>query len=969
MRSMLLLLLMTMLTCPISALAASYEEASDLLMERRYAQKLQASGRYDEALKQAQRVLATSRKLFGTDHREISMSLDTIASILRKMGRFGESEQYFMQALQISRKLQREQPHDYAAALQNLAGLYRETGRYRESEQLYQEAIATLKQIEPKDDEALLSISGNLAMLYQDQGRYAEAEPILKAEYQWALKQAQPDSLAIRMNLSMDNKRLFLAERMSNLAGLYLKMRRAGEAMELTAAALEVKLQTLTPDDPRVMREMNNLGMIYRDNGREKEAEPLLRQAVESARKVYGNQHPELAIYLDNLALLYQRRESYQQAEQLQREAVFISQQALGSTHPNTLMQRNNLAVNYLLQDRYADAELQLRALLADSRSGSAGSHHPEVATRMTNLADALRLQGKHLEAHRLQGEALRISERKRDDLFLLLTEQQKLSYLRDEMAFVRQYLAHTRQVLAQDPGAASAALDTWLRWKGIVMESQGRYLDALYRTDDPALKRQFDELIAVRRELAGLQLIQPNPGSAQSHAARIELLEYRKEHLEADLTKRSAVYAKAGSSQRFTSTELRRLLPKGAAYIDFALVEDWQYQPLELRGLRYLAFIVSNQPGAAAQLLDLGPANSINQATTDYRRQIAAQAGAGKADPARLAAVAVELHSKLVAPLLPYLQGVSSLIISPDAGLHLLPFEILRGKGQPYLLEQYAISYVGSGRDMARFGSFVASSGKALLFADPDYDLTLPAGEAGRNQDTLLAQLTSLQFNRLPDTKVETDAIAGLLRQGTPFKVQNLVGRQALESTLLAQSQPRILHLATHGFFLQDELPGGSETRGLKAVQLVKPASGAAQTKLTNPMLRSGIALAGVNRSLAQGQDNGLVTAEKILGMRLLGTDLVTLSACETGVGDIKAGEGVFGLKRAFILAGAKTVVLSLWSVPSRETTELMTEFYRLMAAGTPKAAALRQAQRTMLKKYPHPFYWGAFQLVGSPD
>ncbi len=969
MRSMLLLLIVAMLTGPIYALAASYEEISDLAVERRYAQKLQASGRYDEALKQAQRVLVTSKKLFGTDHREIAMSMDTVASVLRKMGRFSESEQYFVQALQINRKQRQQQPHDYAAALQNLAGLYRETGRYRESEQLYQEAITTLKQMEPQDDEAVLSISGNLAMLYQDQGRYAEAEPILKAEYEWALKQAKPDSLAIRMNLSMDGKRLFLADRMSGLAGLYLKMRRVQEATELTTAALEIKRQLLKDNDPRVMRELNNLGMIYRDNGREKEAEPLLRQAVESSRKVYGNQHPELAIYLDNLALLYQRRERYQQAELLQREAVLISQQALGSTHPNTLMQRNNLAVNYLLQDRYAAAEQLLRAILADSMSGPAGANHPEVATRMINLADSLRLQGKHQEAHRLQGEALRIKERKRDDLFLLLTEQQKLTYLRDEMALVRQYLAHTRQVLAQEPDAARAALDIWLRWKGIVMESQGRYLDALYKTDDPALKRQFEELVAVRRQLAGLQLVQPNPRLAQSHAVKIELLEYRKEQLEAALTRGSAIYAKAGSSQRFSSNELRRLLPRNAAYVDFALVEDWRYQPFEIRGLRYLAFIVSNQPDTKVQLLDLGPSSSINQAITDYRRQIAAQAGGSKADPAQLVGVAADLYSKLIAPLLPSLQRVSSLVISPDAGLHLLPFEILRGKGQPYLLEQYAVSYVGSGRDMVRFATSATNTGTALLFADPDYDLTLHTGEAGHPHGELLAQLASLQFSRLPDTKVETDAIAGLLRQGMQLAVQNLVGRQALESTLLAQSQPRILHLATHGFFLQDEATGGSETRGLKAVQLMKPATDAAQTRLTNPMLRSGIALAGVNRSLAQGQDDGLITAEKILGMRLSGTDLVTLSACETGVGDIKAGEGVFGLKRAFILAGARTVVLSLWSVPSRETTELMTEFYRLMATGRPKAAALRQAQRTMLKKYPHPFYWGAFQLVGSPD
>lgn len=967
MRSLLLLLIVALLTGPVPALAASYEEASDLLMERRYAQKLLAAGRYEEALKQARQVLANARRLFGTEHRDTAMSLDTIAAILRKMGRFDESEHYFVQALQIIRAHRQEAPADYAAALQNLAGLYRETGRYTESEQLYREAIETLKTVEPKDDEALISVYGNLAVLYQDQGRYAEAEPLLKAEYEWALKAAQPDALSLRMHLSMDRQRLFLADRMSSLAGLYLKMRRTREATELTAAALEIKRQILKPDDPRLIREMNNLGMIYRDNGRPQEAEGLLLQAVASARNVYGNRHPELAVYLDNLALLLQRKEAYAQAEKLQKEAISISAHSLGGSHPTTLMQRNNLAVNYLMQERYAAAEQLLHDLLTDSLAGPTGTHHPEVATRMTNLADALRLQGKHLEAHRLQTEALRIKERKRDDLFQLLTEQQKLQYLQEEMAFVRLHLAHTRQVLAQNPGAAATALDVWLRWKGIVMESQGRYLDALYTTNDPALKQQFEELSSLRRQLAGLQLVQPAPQSAQSHAARIELLEYRKEQLEADLTKRSTVYARAGSAQRFGSAELRRLLPQGSAYLDFALVEDWHFQPLEVRGLRYLAFIASSRPGATVQMLDLGPSDTINRAITEYRRQIAAQAGGGKTDPARLAAVAAELHSRLVAPLLPHLEGISTLIISPDAGLHLLPFEVLRGKGQPYLLEQYAISYVASGRDMVRFGQRGTPHGEALILADPDYDLKLAGADDG--QAVVVDALRSLQFTRLPDTRVEADAIAGLLKRGGQFQVQNLTGAQALESALFARPQPGLLHLATHGFFLQDAATGaGSATRGLKAVAL-PTVTAAPHATLLNPMLRSGIVLAGVNGALARGRDDGLVTAEKILGMRLLGTDLVTLSACETGVGDITAGEGVFGLKRAFILAGARTVVLSLWSVPSSETTELMTEFYRLMAAGSPKATALRQAQRTMLKNYPHPFYWGAFQLVGSPD
>jgi CHAT domain-containing protein len=137
----------------------------------------------------------------------------------------------------------------------------------------------------------------------------------------------------------------------------------------------------------------------------------------------------------------------------------------------------------------------------------------------------------------------------------------------------------------------------------------------------------------------------------------------------------------------------------------------------------------------------------------------------------------------------------------------------------------------------------------------------------------------------------------------------------------------------------------------------------------IENPMLRSGIVLAGVNASLKEGRDDGVVSAEKILGLRLKGTDLVVLSACETGVGDVKSGEGVFGLKRSFILSGAKTVVMSLWSIPSKETTELMTDFYTLMAKGKSKAEALREARLNLMKKNPNPFYWGAFIMVGNPN
>jgi CHAT domain-containing protein len=208
---------------------------------------------------------------------------------------------------------------------------------------------------------------------------------------------------------------------------------------------------------------------------------------------------------------------------------------------------------------------------------------------------------------------------------------------------------------------------------------------------------------------------------------------------------------------------------------------------------------------------------------------------------------------------------------------------------------------------------------------------------------------------------------------------VRNLQYKEALDAVLFNAKQPRILHLATHGYFLNDEeAKSPDDTRGMERTIGVMQKDGfgvggfgktVVASKMENPMLRSGIALAGANTSIKEGRDEGVVSAEKILGLNLKGTELVVLSACETGVGDVMQGEGVFGLKRSFILSGAKTVVMSLWSVPSAETTELMSEFYTMTASGIGKAEAINRARLRMMAKNPNPFFWGAFVLTGKPD
>jgi CHAT domain-containing protein len=238
------------------------------------------------------------------------------------------------------------------------------------------------------------------------------------------------------------------------------------------------------------------------------------------------------------------------------------------------------------------------------------------------------------------------------------------------------------------------------------------------------------------------------------------------------------------------------------------------------------------------------------------------------------------------------------------------------------------------------------------------------------------LYQSTTIHFGQLPGTRIEGEQIAELLH-ATPW-----LGGRVLEASLKACRSPRILHIATHGFFLPDQpyyppnkdnliLGGiGSTTTGVIGGDKMNRLSGEG---LENPLLHSGLALSGANTWLKNGllpteAEDGILTAENVSGMDLKNTELIVLSACETGLGKVVNGEDVFGLRRAFVLAGAQTLVMSLWKVPDQQTKDLMVDFYKGLLSGKGRAEALREAQLAMKEKYPDSYYWGAFICQGNP-
>lgn len=297
--------------------------------------------------------------------------------------------------------------------------------------------------------------------------------------------------------------------------------------------------------------------------------------------------------------------------------------------------------------------------------------------------------------------------------------------------------------------------------------------------------------------------------------------------------------------------------------------------------------------------------------------------------------------------------------IISPDGDLWTIPWELLRSSQDKYLLEQYRVRYVTSGRELASHTPARSGVSDPVIMADPDYNLQTSAIDAvnKRNQQTIRSG-SFAHFTQLPGTRTEATSIKGPLEGYTGTTARMLLGAQAQESAFKNLHRPRGLVLSTHGFFANQQ----SEVSEDNKFEV-------------NPLLRCGLALSGANnqQAAAAGKEDGILTGLEIVGTDLRGTELVVLSACETGLGDITNGEGVAGLRQAFQLAGAQSVISSLWQVEDRETARLMKLFFENLSAGKSKSAALRQAQLSLIKSRrahhgaAHPFFWAAFTLTGQ--
>jgi CHAT domain-containing protein/tetratricopeptide (TPR) repeat protein len=896
-------------------------------------------GKYGEAVPVMQAASQTLGHILGEKHSEYATSLHNLGFLYESLSQYAQAESYYQQALDIRRSIYGEKHPSYAETLHNLGVLYRSTGDYAQAEALLAQAVSILRESLGKRHRFYSTSLSNLAGVYNDMGDVMSAEPLMQ------------ESLECTEEISGDRSAAY-ANRLNDLALLYASTGDHGKAEMRYCQALNIYGEVLGKSHPDYATTLDNLALLYFSMGEYERAEPLYRQALDIVRHNYGSQHPLYAICLDNLALVHIAKAEYGNAETLLRESLVIREHTLG---------------------------LQ----------------HLDYASSLSNLASWCETTGDWVQANTLLLQALGVVNRNLELAAVAQSQRQQVTMTSSLRHILDAYLT----LAMRHEELHASAYEQVLSWKGIVLMRQR----AMRAARQPELAATFEELQNATSELAALALSTPALEQAEQWQRQVSDLSARREQLEARLSAVSRVYREA--TRPVTFAQVQAALPEHGALVDFL---EYNYHeahrdpPDDYRWERRCAAFVFFRAGPP-RLLDLGPALEISQAIDAWRQTLDGTGGEDAVGRRLRAMVWEPIEAELAKPN----EGVpiQLVLVSPDGALGRLPLGALPGReADRYLLEDWAIATVPTARMLplllTQNTAAASETCKMLALGDVDYDHAAPApavvcernppGE--RRYGFAVRDAQDPSFLPLSGTRDELAMIQRLAQQRLGGEGLTVLNREGATEVAVRRELPqhRYAHLATHGFF------AASRFRSAMSRDIAHSRADMMSTVQSvagyHPDLLSGLVLAGANCPNPVSGD-GILTAAEVSALDLSETQLITLSACETGLGEQAGGEGLLGLQRAFQVAGARTVVASLWKVPDQATRDLMERFYsNLLENRMGTLAALREAQRWMLRERSAtgsgnrrglefsdspagedapfrraPLYWAAFVLSGD--
>ncbi len=826
-------------------------------------------------------------------------------------GDFIEAEKWYLESKAIQRKALGKEHPDYAKSLNNLAALYRVMGIYEKAEPHSLEAKAIREKALGKEHPDYAMSLHNLATLYHTMGNYEKVEP------------------------------------------LYLETQAIWEKI-------------LGKEHPDYAMSLHNLATLYKDMGNYKKAESLNLEAKAIREKALGKEHTDYAMSLNNLAALYRIMGNYEKAEPLYLEAKSIREKALGKGHPDYALSLSNLATLYWQMGNYEKAEplfLEAQAIWEKAL----GKEHPDYALSPYSLASLYVETGNYEKAKPLFDELAYLIQSQLTKAQYYLSERELNSYMGKFSESQAQMLSFNQASANHQFNITQTCYDNTLFYKGFLLNAANQ-VKRLALSDSTTIEKN-NLLKSYGRRLAA-QYSKPI-----AERKGVDELEEKSNTLEKELVRTVAGFGEA--QRQVTWQEVMTVLKPGEAAIEFV---SYRYHDPEPTDSTMYAALVLRHSDSELGFFPLFEEREIAPL-------LAGASGARRAGINLLYTAQPSengqkgLYDLIWKPLEAQLEGVKTVYCSPAGLLHRLNLgAIATGAGKTFS-DEHELVVLGSTRRLVVQERAVPQTNVARVIGGVQYDndstaiadaIRLDAETRGMEPSNEIGfhpadSLRGDTWNYLPESETEALELRQILKK-TGHIVQLDTGYMATEESIKRLGtegmSPYILHIATHGFFFPDP-KNRNEGRGMRDGEQVFKMS-------EHPMMRSGLMLAGAQEAWAtgkapEGREDGILTAYEISQLNLSNTELVVLSACETGLGDIEGNEGVYGLQRAFKIAGAKYLIMSLWKVSDKSTRELMSEFYRQwLEMGLKIPAAFRTAQANMKAKYADsPYLWAGFVLV----
>ncbi|HYG04300.1 MAG TPA: CHAT domain-containing tetratricopeptide repeat protein [Chryseosolibacter sp.] len=900
---------------------------------------LYQQGAYKEVLGLSQEVLMLAEKEFGTQDPLYAIVLATGAAAQAEMGEITEAESNYNYSLNI---LKKNPAPEFTVFIGNIySGLARiesSKGRFDKAEKFLLKSAETFEKSVGKDLNYSNAIN-DLGNLYKEIGDYGKSERYLR------------DAADIRKTNVGETHELYGIS-LNNLGSLYEQLGDYERAADHYEEAISIWQKKLGNTHPLIANGANNLaGLFVKYQGYEK-AVQYYQIALAICEKVYGQDHERYITTLSNIANAYRKMKDVVKAEEAAVKCLKIRKETLGENHIDYALSLNNVGLIKMDQGKFTEAEpMMLKSL--DIMSKVFGPNHKSTSVCENNLGVLYANSGNIDKAATYLKKSLTTSLNRIEYVFPAINDKEKTFFynsIQNDFEYFN-YFAATNY-----PNNQSFAADIYnytIATKALLLNTSNKIKKRILTSGDAGLIEMFHEWKNKKNRLAQVwQMSTTDKVRANINEAALEA---EASEIEKKLSARSQIFKTTTENKKYTWKDIQRSLKPDEAAVEIVRFAKINFEFTDT--IYYAAVIV--KPGAPQpELVFFENGNFLEtRALRLYKNAIQNRI------------LDARSYQYLWAPIVAKLTGVKKVFVSPDGIYNQINLNSLYNEAsKKYVIDEIQVQQVSNTKDVLALPAR-STVRSAILLGFPDY-ATHPDNriqqpiidEPLEDISDSVKRTFGSKISPLPGTNAEVDLISQIFKSRN-IETQIVTGVRANESFLKKIESPSVLHIATHGFFMADvqqaESGGRSGFLGFDAVKVDQ-----------NPLLRSGILLAGAEKTFAGEKppsEDGVLSAYEAMTLNLDETELVVLSACETGLGEIRNGEGVYGFQRALIIAGAEAVVMSLWKVSDQVTQELMAAFYEFWTTDRSKREAFIMAQNKIRESHPEPYYWAPFIMIGD--